>query len=196
MIDLTYTVQTREPFNVASHGTMRGAHGQPDALHWVVLPDGTTLFHDTARNIYGAITPGKWETGGACGKAHPSGPFTGAPGAAAVRWGYLDGYAYGWDRGNRAACLGSAEIEAIGPECSMTAPNETPELSSAEARQIMRDAIPRDCGVRAVASDVNEQDAVVYWTAVIFDPLLPGGEDAIGTVQFSEHWPQVDIDWR
>ena len=71
----------------------------------------------------------------------------------------------------------------------------SPELSSAEARQIMQDAIPRDCGIRAVASDVNEQDAVVYWTAVIFDPLLPEGDDAIGTAQFSEHWPEVDIDW-
>ncbi len=34
-------------------GAMRGAHGQPNALRWVQLADGTVLFKDAGRGIYG-----------------------------------------------------------------------------------------------------------------------------------------------
>lgn len=81
-----------------SRGTMRGAHGQPGGLVWAVTEDGTTLFNDTFRGISGAITPDRWESGGARGLAHPDGAFTGEPGKAAVVWGYIRGYAYGYDR--------------------------------------------------------------------------------------------------
>ena len=82
---------------------MRGPHGDR-ALHWAVTEDGDTLFHDRQRNIFGRIVPEKWKQGGACGRPHPYGPYTGEPGQAAVRWGYLQGYAYTWDR--RAEALG------------------------------------------------------------------------------------------
>lgn len=35
-------------------GTTAGAHGQPDGLTYAVKPDGTVLFHDRPRAIYGA----------------------------------------------------------------------------------------------------------------------------------------------
>jgi hypothetical protein len=82
---------------VVEHGAMRGAHGQHGALLWAVTPGGDTLFDDTARGITGRIRPEQWESGGARGMAHPDGPYTGQPGPAAVRWGYLRGYAYGYD---------------------------------------------------------------------------------------------------
>lgn len=91
-------------------GLMRGPHGER-RLFWMVTHDGTTLFHDRQRGIYGRIVPDKWETGGPEGRPHPRGPFTGQPGEAAVRWGYLQGYAYSWD--GRADVLGSLPRFAI-----------------------------------------------------------------------------------
>lgn len=38
----------------ALSGTMRGAHGQPEGLHWQLLNDGTLLFHDRPRMVFGA----------------------------------------------------------------------------------------------------------------------------------------------
>ena len=78
-------------------GTMRGPHGGLE-LHWGVTADGETLFNDRQRHISGRIAPEQWERGGACGRPHPYGPYTGEPGQAAVRWGYLQGYAYTWAR--------------------------------------------------------------------------------------------------
>ena len=74
---------------IVNHGTMRGAHGQEDALVWAVLEDGSTLFHDTARSIFGVIDPSKSES-------HRDGPFQGRPGSDAVHWGYIRGYAYSY----------------------------------------------------------------------------------------------------
>jgi hypothetical protein len=83
---------TETPY-ILIRGEMPGAHG---LLWWAVLSDGSTVFNEPGRSISGVILPEKWETGGACGKPHPRGPFRGNSGSAAVRWGYLQGYAYGF----------------------------------------------------------------------------------------------------
>jgi hypothetical protein len=41
--------------------TTTGAHGQPDALVVVILPDGEVLFHDRPRMIYGMCCDARYE---------------------------------------------------------------------------------------------------------------------------------------
>ena len=52
---MTTATQNTEPTaeDFILRGSMTGAHGQPDALLWALLPSGEVLFHDTARMVYG-----------------------------------------------------------------------------------------------------------------------------------------------
>jgi hypothetical protein len=70
----------------------------------MVTHDGETLFNDRQRGIYGRIVTAARRLVGPERRPHPHGPFTGQPGEDAVRWGYLQGYAYSWD--SRADALG------------------------------------------------------------------------------------------
>jgi hypothetical protein len=68
-------------------------------------------------------------------------------------------------------------------------------MTRSQAIDIFSFATPSDLGIRNIARTHHAEDDVTTWTADVFDPTLPAGDDVIGHAVFVEHYPLVGITW-
>ena len=53
----------------------------------------------------------------------------------------------------------------------------------------------REYGFRKVERTHHVEDDVIEWSAEVFDPELPDGEDLVGWAVLQEHYGEVFVSW-